>query len=128
MSPFSFPRTLRAARPWIAAAMLLAGWLTATPARCTLGPRAAPPAVSIYANPAWPWLQLLWAGLPWGAGSSQDLRAAREPHPGARAVGRHGPASAGATTPDTGGTSDAGSGGAGCQTDPNGRCSSPPPP
>jgi len=106
--------------------MLLAGWLTATTARCTLGPRAAPPAVSIRADPAWPWLQLLWAGLPWSVGSGQELHAAREPHPVAHAVERHEPATAGASTSYSGGSSGDGTSGAGCQTDPNGRCGNPP--
>ena len=123
MSPFSIPRTLRAARPWLAAAMMLAVWLTATTARCcTFGPRAAPPAVSIRANPGWPWLQLLWATLPWGAGGGQELYAARDWRPRASASGRHGLATTGASASDTGGSSAGTDGSAGCVTDPNGNC------
>jgi hypothetical protein len=128
MSPSSFPRTLRAARPWLATAaaaataamMTLAVWLTPTTAHGTLGPGAAPPAVSVRANPAWPWLQLLWSTLPWGGGSSRQLHAARDSHPSASA--RHGLAGAGVSTSDTGGSSGDPISGTGCNIDPNGQC------
>jgi hypothetical protein len=120
MSPSSLPRTPRALRPWLAAAMMLTVWLTATPARCDPGPVASRLAATARANPAWPWLQVLWTRLPWGAGSGQQLHAAGVPHP--RANGRHGPGTAGssAVSGTVGGGSGNGSGGSTCNTDPNG--------
>ncbi|MBV8201884.1 MAG: hypothetical protein JOZ15_14795 [Acidobacteria bacterium] len=112
MSPPSFPRTPRAARRWLAVAMMMpAVWSTAMPARFDVPPGTARLAVALRAHPTLPWLPPLWTGLAW-AGSAPQLHAARAAQP--PAAGRHGAGIAAPTGSDTG------SGGSNCTADPNG--------
>jgi hypothetical protein len=85
MSP-SFSTTARAARPWLAAALMLALCLTATPARCDSGPGALRLAASTLAGPGWQWLQQLWSSLdrwlPGAFNRAQDPQTAPNSHQG----------------------------------------------
>ena len=126
MAPSPTPGTLCAARRRpspraLAAAMtlVLAAWLTATPARCVPTPSIARlAAAATLTSPAWSWLQLLRSTLPGGSGSAPAPHAASTRR--ANAILWHGIGSAGSTAADTDGSSGDGSGSNNCATDPNG--------
>lgn len=131
MSPTSIPTTTRSTRPWLAAALMLAVWLTAAPARCDLALDGARLAAASLADPGWHWLQqLLWANLRWrGAAGAPERHAAATPRPAA--TDRHGLDEAGPPVSDTtgscGGSDCQPSGQGACGADPNGRCPGPTP-
>jgi hypothetical protein len=109
MSP-SFSTTTRAARPWLAVALMLALCLTATTARCDSGPGARLLADVTLAGPAWQWLQQLWSGLDYWLPSA--FKRAQDQPSALRPQGHNAPT---ASPSDTGDSDDSAGGG-----DPNG--------
>jgi len=113
MSPSSHPGNPRVVRPWLAAALMLAVWLAATPARCDPGPGAGPGAARLAAStlaattlagPAWHWLQQAWAELQsWGSGGAREEEGSR-PATRQTAGGWQDAGNAGSAAPEGGST------------------------